>query len=198
MGENFHMFRSLFIALAVVAVSAGVARADEYVGTASFTDKNAGGAADFTAPDANIDQTDPNGITVQDFLVVSTTDTATKTNTQNDNLVLTFKFTEPNKITDKEDGTGTEIVTISGKTDLTTGVIDWDNDGVIDIDFTDGSVLDIALSFDPLDSIFVTTDGNQDLTLAYNATFTVPEPASLAIIGGGLLGLAALRRRRSV
>jgi hypothetical protein len=202
------MLRGFFAVAAAVFLTASVAHADIFVGTATFTDKNAGGAADFTAPTANIDLTTllnaGNNLTIQDFLVVSTTDTASHTNTQNDSLGLTFQFTSPSPRIVPETGTGTETVTISGNTDIATGAITWANGGNVSVTFADKSVLDIVLSFDPLDSIFVTTDGNQDLTLAYNATFTlgpnattaVPEPGTLALFGAGLTILGVVRRKR--
>ncbi len=201
------MLRSFLMALAMVSLTATVAHADVFVGTATFNDKNSGGAADFTAPVANFDLTtlvNPgDSITIGDFLIVSTLDTASKTNTQSDNLTLTYKFTDPSRTSVKETGVGTEVVTIKNKTDTATGSIDWDADGVVSVSFADQSVLDIALAFDPLDSTFSTTDGDQGLTLVYNATFTleqapttVPEAPSLALLGAGLVALGGVRWAR--
>jgi PEP-CTERM motif len=65
------------------------------------------------------------------------------------------------------------------------------------VDFTDGSVLDISLTDN---RCFVNgqneCDIPENIQLSLNGPAAVPEPASLALLGSGIIGLAITRRRR--
>ncbi len=129
---------------------------------------------------ANYTTTDPN----HSFLSIST-----------DTIEGTFTFTKPVSNTYSVNGNVTETTLDLFGHISSNGTLTWDNND-LSVGFSDGSTLDIGMG----PSTFGNGNGTSDAgTVSANFTLTkepVPEPASMAMLGAGLLGLGMLRMRR--
>ncbi len=105
-----------------------------------------------------------------------------------DTIEGTFTFTKPVSEVNSVDGTVTEGTANLWGRFSSAGVLTWDQND-LDVGFSDGSALDIDLG----PSIFGNLNGTGDAgTVSANFTLVkepVAEPASLALLVAGLLGL---------
>ena len=110
---------------------------------------------------------------------------------------IDFQFTSPQSFGGTSYG-DTEGISIWGGL-IQAGVLTWDNGGKNTLYFGNGGILDIYLN----DAVFgLGLVGLSDHSAEVAGKFTyrrsplaVPEPAILALLGGGLLVLAYIRRR---
>ena len=187
-------------------LAGAAAHATPFVGQATFVDETSGNQLNVTAS--------PNPVPINlnlplygsqyfsDFTTLTFSDTSL-TALQTDQVALQFSFTQPGNDGGSTNGTADD----QGYyffVHLNAGGIAWSGDTHFDLqnlDFYSEEIVPFAgapaLGIDVYDAAFLVGSSNQQVDLAVRFT-DVPEPASLAIIGTGLIGLGALRRRQAV
>lgn len=112
-----------------------------------------------------------------------------------DTISGTFHFTKPVDEITSVDGTVSEVTAKVFGHFTSAGALTWDTND-LDVAFSDGSRLDIDLG----PSLFANLNGTSDSqTVSANFTLTgepVGEPASMALLAVGLLGLGLVGRSR--
>jgi hypothetical protein len=207
-GRKIIMLRPSLLAMATVAMTAGIAHADTFAGNLAFADNG----SSFNAVNFTLASNSPTtfsetiagagtAVNVSDFLTLNSTLNPLDPLGNTDTLDVTFSFTAPNTASGSQSGSGTENLSIGLLGFVDNGTITWG--APVTLNFADGAKLQVSLDNINLSEF---ADLNNAITYDVGATFTletaatpapVPEPASLALVGAGLLGFGWLRRRNA-
>lgn len=103
----------------------------------------------------------------------------------------TLAFTLPPGVSVSSTGSG-GFATFFGA--LSAGALIWDAPGPVEVALTNGSTFDVELS----DIIAFGFGDTATVQATVTATNVVPEPATLALFGAGLVAVGIVRRRRKV
>jgi hypothetical protein len=219
--EETNMLRHIRCAAVIATAAAslaigGAAHATTISGSATFADTT--NSNDLTVTDAfggtgnNGGTFTLNGVTVggsaqtySDFLTLGTQILSNQTETVSDDVAVTFAITQPGTGNGSLGGGVTEVQTVHGRFNQSisnSSTVTWDDPLTIALSNGDNLIINLA----DTDLTNTECDHNADVCGNVNATFQltdpspapVPEAATLALLGSGLLGLGfvGLRKRR--
>jgi len=133
-------------------------------------------------------------VILNNFLTITASDSNAFSSNVTDTLSVTFNFTQPAGGSTGISGSGTASTFLGF---ITSGSITWS--GSSTLTFADGDTITVSLS----NGSFSTFSGADiDATITYagspggGGVAAIPEPASIALFGAGLLGLGMVGRRR--
>jgi hypothetical protein len=194
------LMRSLLTSVAVLVLSASAAMAASETVAGSYTvsySATTGNGPSITSPSLNTptsfndNLTIGTPVTVTTFSVSPAGSSGDRSNTVTGTITVNFTFNTPNTATTSD--TAAYIANYNNDTDSVTWAGSGSNSyAPLVVDFANGSVLDIDLN----NASDWTIHPSISFDLVSGPNNTVPEPASIALLGSGLLGLGFVTYRR--